>query len=190
MEGKGLKSFVVLVLVLSLLGQTQVQAIMSKWCCKNTRGKGFLQDCVSKGMDQPWCAVHSGCVPLDSCGGEYPVYAGKNHFTLAFHSVPFHILDMKLRGYVQTDRAFVIHLQVTLFLPWTMSYNQECARTQGDYFTSKWMKLAKVFPCLLQCSCPFILISCFLKKHFNKALCHDTTLSSKYAYLELCTTFV
>ncbi|CAN6374782.1 unnamed protein product [Urochloa humidicola] len=76
MEGRGLKSFVVIVLILGLLGQTQVEATWSKWCCRNTTGKGFFKDCTSKGYDASWCAHNSGCIPMDDCGGEHPVYAG------------------------------------------------------------------------------------------------------------------
>jgi hypothetical protein len=107
MEGKGLKTFVVLVLVLSLFGQTQVEAKFSKWCCMDTTGKGFFQECVSKGFDQSWCAYRCACIPMEHCGGEHPVDAGKNHYTSFSFCSSFIVASIRNYNMVETKQGFI-----------------------------------------------------------------------------------
>ncbi|CAL4985676.1 unnamed protein product [Urochloa decumbens] len=83
MEAKGLKSFVIVVLVLGLVVLEQTQQVQAKddiwnWCCRTTTGKKFFNDCVDRGLvtNIGFCASGAGCVLLhDKCGGEWPVTA-------------------------------------------------------------------------------------------------------------------
>ena len=100
MEGKGLKSFVIIVLVLGLvLEQTHQVEAEHPWCCETTQGKKFFNDCVKKGFEIGFCASGSGCilqVDHDNCFGRWSVPAGKNHFTLFHCPFPYFEFDTEL----------------------------------------------------------------------------------------------
>ncbi|KAL6867625.1 hypothetical protein ACP4OV_015649 [Aristida adscensionis] len=76
MEGKGLKGFIAMVLVLVLvLGHVQVEAKLP-WCCESETAVKNVDWCIAEKIstDEGWCAYKAGCVLKlqDQCEAPYP----------------------------------------------------------------------------------------------------------------------
>ncbi|CAL4994284.1 unnamed protein product [Urochloa decumbens] len=77
MEGKGLKSLIVVVLILGLvLEQTQVEA-KGKYCCDSYQHRDDFKWCISHIKQKEYCfGPGTGCALLDKCTSWYYLPAG------------------------------------------------------------------------------------------------------------------
>ncbi|KAF8722139.1 hypothetical protein HU200_022781 [Digitaria exilis] len=72
--GKGLKSFIAVVLVLGLiLGQQQIQ-VEAKICCPSMRGRDTYNYCLDGHYGEAFCAKIAGC-KIDDGKCDYPAYS-------------------------------------------------------------------------------------------------------------------
>lgn len=83
--GKGLKSFIAVVLVLGLvLGQQQIQLVEANICCPSMRARDTYNICLhDHHYSEAFCAKISGCKIDDDGKCDYPAYSsdsGKLNF--------------------------------------------------------------------------------------------------------------